>query len=145
MISGGIDGNGFRNGVQLFNWMTKESCELPPIPYNVSGHSLRVLDGVPVMCGGHVPCCDLIRNTCFKLNTTNNSWVPVSAVLFIRIFSLPLLPNPSRLWHSHKSAFNTCHLSLVICRFNQPNTNISSNKLSWTGTEPFQWEIHWFR
>ena len=86
MITGGYGPRGALNMVQLFNWKTQESCQLPALPYYVSGHSLITELGAITMCGGSDPGGSGVRATCYKLNSTNNSWTQVNqTLLFLQL------------------------------------------------------------
>ena len=101
MITGGHLSKQLSNRVQLFNWITRESCELPHLPYVVSAHSLKMISGVPAICGGF-PNGFWIRNDCIKLNPVDNSWVTVSTIqpeLILMPRSLTLLAIPA---HNYK-------------------------------------------
>ena len=40
MITGGYSSGSGLDQVSLFNWMTREQCALPALPYKVSGNTL---------------------------------------------------------------------------------------------------------
>jgi hypothetical protein len=67
MLGGYANKRGFPNAT-LFNWLSREQCQLPDLPYDVSGLSLTPAFGVPIFCGGSIPGAGKNRKTCYKLN-----------------------------------------------------------------------------
>jgi hypothetical protein len=64
--------------VELYNWQTGEQCQLPDLPYNISALTGRVLDGVPVFCGGFTGLeSNPVENRCYKMDKSDKSWIQV--------------------------------------------------------------------
>ncbi len=78
MIIGGYAGGVLSDSVELFNWKTNQSCNLPQnLPIVLSEHSGTVLNGVPIVCGGYGPG-NKLQSRCFKLDRVTKTWKNVS-------------------------------------------------------------------
>ena len=79
MIIGGSNGQTLLDTVELFNWNTREQCNLTNrLPIIVSEHSGTVLNGAPIFCGGYGPL-NLRQKGCYKYDRTTQAWSNVSA------------------------------------------------------------------
>ena len=95
MIIGGNDGSTLLDTVELFNWKTKEQCQLKAkLPTTVSEHSGTVYEGVPIFCRGS-GLVNSRQNGCYKFETENRVWQDVSyLVLWFYVFVLFLSIRP---------------------------------------------------
>ena len=66
--------------VELYNWQTGASCQLPDIAVGTCSHSAAVVDGVPIFCGGNVVSQIGITDECFQWNQNSLSWVKVATL-----------------------------------------------------------------
>ena len=76
LLGGYVNGTG-NNFVNLFNWLTLETCSLPDLPYIVSGIATTTGFGPPLFCGGTIPGTPMNRKTCYKFNTSTKGWTLV--------------------------------------------------------------------
>lgn len=81
------------NSSILFNWMTLEMCEMPILPYAVSGVIATIGFGVPIFCGGFDYAANSDRKTCYKFNPLTKGWTQVFILSCIvtRVFIVRLL------------------------------------------------------
>ena len=74
MLIGGVNS---LEKVSLYNWETKQQCELGAAPFFGYGISGMSLNDVPLVCGVYqIPF--FTRNLCYKYDRYLNKWSPVS-------------------------------------------------------------------
>ena len=84
LILGGNGPGTFLSTVKLYNWQTREQCQLKDLPYGVAAQAATVMDDVPVFCGGD---SGRYENRCFKLNKTDQSWIQVGYLIYSNILT----------------------------------------------------------
>ena len=75
---GGYGGNGVLSSVEIFP--PSNSCTIPDLPQPRAGHSLSLISGVLVVCGGSSANRNLLRNlldSCISWVAGNDSWTPL--------------------------------------------------------------------
>jgi len=93
VFGGGLGSTAYNSSI-LFNWMTLEMCEMPTLPYGVSGVIATIGFGDPIFCGGYNFVASSDRKTCYKFNPTTKGWTQV----FILVSTL--------LWKKYSAVHN---------------------------------------
>jgi len=77
-VIGGENGDGKLKAVELYNWQLSEICDLPELPFGVSGMVGTIINGSQVFCGGET---NVLLTKCYKLLLSNMTWIEVSYIL----------------------------------------------------------------
>ena len=76
---------------ELFMVETKQVCSLPSLPSPRFGHTLDVMDGMPVVCGGHQDKIndDVLEHSCLKFSplSASGSWQNLTTLQYRYGFS----------------------------------------------------------
>ena len=60
--------------VELFNWKTSAVCDLPDLPFNISGMVGTVLNQTQFFCGGQTT---VVQSNCYRLDLKSKTWIEV--------------------------------------------------------------------
>ena len=74
MIGGETYNSSKLKSVELFNWKTSAVCDLPDLPFNISGMVGTVLNQTQFFCGGQTT---VVQSKCYSLDLNSKTWIEV--------------------------------------------------------------------